>query len=62
MVLQFTGLEILSYAKLYKPDCNGSTMCTFLRVVKAGVEEVEEEEEEEVEGEEGEAVLRTWLN
>ena len=34
--------------------------CTFLRVVKAGVEEVEEEVEEGVE--EGEAVPRMWLN
>ena len=40
-----TGLEILSYTELYKPDCNDSTVCTFLRVVKAGVEEVEEVEE-----------------
>ena len=50
--------------KLYKPDYNGSTMCTFFRVVKAGVVEVEVEVEEEgeEEGEEEEAVPRMWLN
>ena len=53
-----TGLDILSYTKLYKPDCNDSTVCTFLRVVKAGVEEVEEVVEEGEEGEEGEVVPR----
>ena len=56
-----TGLEILSYTELYKPDCNDSTVCIFLRVVKAGVEEVGEVVEVvEVgeEGEEGEVVPR----
>ena len=46
--------------KVIQPDCNGSTMCTFLRVVKAGVVEVEVEVEEE--GEEEEAVPRMWSN